>query len=436
MKKKLLKALSLMLAVFALVLAGCATGTTEEGSGLADIQTAEGEAVSDSGVLVLRINPELAIKYDQDGLVTDVEGRNSDGQEIIEEYSDYAGKDSGVVLEELVALIGEAGYFIDEIEGNPRQVILELESGSVLPEDEFLEKMTANVQNAASKLNVDSNVLSNEDIISLEEAKQIALEHANVNAEDAKFDDKELDRDDGNLLFELEFYADGIEYEYDIHAITGEILKVERDREDRNKAPKQETKKDQAPAETQTQQPKAEASKQEAKQTQPKQEQTQQAEYIGMERAKQIALNHAGKNSSQARWDDLEFDVDDGVPHYEIEFDVGPNEYDYDIHAVSGKIIEFDHEIKGTQNKTNTNEVPAEKQPSVSQEISKDEAINIALNHAGLSRSQVAFDDVELDYEDGRKEWEIEFDHGNWEYEYEIDASNGNILDFEREYDD
>lgn len=53
---------------------------------------------------------------------------------------------------------------------------------------------------------------------------------------------------------------------------------------------------------------------------------------------------------------------------------------------------------------------------------------------AGLSRSQVQLDDVELEYEDGRKEWEVDFDHGNWEYE--IDGNSGNILDYEKDYDD
>lgn len=414
MNKKILSVLGFVLVVFTLVLAGCG-GNTEE-SGLADISTAEGEMLSDSGVLVLRVNPELAIEYNKDGAVTDVVGRNEDGQAILTEYSDFVGKDSGQVLEELINLIDEAGYFVEEVEGESKQIILELETGSVLPEDEFLEEMTSNVQTAVSSLDVESDVLSNEDVLTVDEAKQIALDDAEVKAEDAHFDDKELEKDDGNLIFELEFYANGYEYEYDIQAVTGEILKSERDHEHK------QTKND--------------ATK-EAKQNSQQETDNNKNDYISMDRAKEIALEHAGKSAGDVHFDDLEFDIDDGVPHFEIEFDVGPNEYDYDIHAVTGKIIEYEHDLEKSPNKSKTkDQVPAEKQPTAEKEISKEEAIKIALDHAGLKRSEVLFDDVELEYEDGRKEWEIDFDHGNWEYDYEIDASSGSILDFEKEYDD
>lgn len=418
MRKKIWTTLGLILAIFTLVLAGCGGGTTEEGSGLADTSTAEGEVLSDSGVLVLKINPELGIKYNEEGVVTVVEGRNSDGRELLEQYPDFVGKDSGLVLEELVGLIGEAGYFVEETEGEPKQIVLELESGSILPEDEFLEKMTSNVQTAASNLNVDSNVLSNEDVMTLDEAKQIALDDAKVNAEDAKFDDQELDEEDEDLLFELEFYVNGYEYEYDVHAITGEIVKSERDHDE------EQAEKDQKSKENNTQ--KEKPSKQQAK--------AKKNNYISMDRAKQIAFNHAGINGKNARFDDQEFDVDDGVPSYELEFKVNGNEYEYDVHAVSGEILEAEHDIKQVQEQ----ELKADQKPATkkSEQLSKDEAITIALKHAGLSRSQVQFDDVELDHEDGRLEWEVEFEAGNWDYEYEVDGDSRKIIDFDKKYDD
>lgn len=375
--------LGLLLVIFTLVLVGCG-GTTDE-AGLSDITTAQSETLSDSGTIVLRINPELAIEYDESGKVTSVTGRNDDGREIVETYADFIGKDSGLVLEELIALISEAGYFVEEVEGTPRQIVIELESGSILPADDFLEKMTTNVQTAVSKLNVDSDVVSEDDFISLEEAKQIALDDAKVSKENAKFDDKELDEDDGNYIYELEFYADGYEYEYDVHAVTGEIVESERDRE--QKSPKKEAKKEQS---------------QQAKKTntQPKQK-SQKSDYIGMERAKQIAFNHAGVNGANARFDDQEFDVDDGVPHYELEFDVNGNEYEYDVHAVSGNILKFEHDIKQAKKpaakpaaaapapkQKEQNPAPAPKPkpaPAKPKQLSRDEAINIALNHAGLS---------------------------------------------------
>ena len=448
MKKKIISTIGLVLAVFTLVLAGCGAGTSEQG--LEDISAAEGETLSEAGVLVLKVNPELGIKYNKEGVVTEVEGRNTDGQDILDQYPDFIGKDSGLVLEELITLMGEAGYFVDEVEGETRQIILELEPGSVLPDEKFLEKMTANIQSAASELDIDSDVQTNEDIISLEEVKEIALNHAEVAAEDAKFDDKELDEDDGDLLFELEFDTNGYEYEYDIHAITGEIVKSEKDRDDDQKLTQKETSKKQESSEAKATEQKS-TKKNDTEQKSDKNQKTKQqtSEYIGMDRAKEIAFNHAGVNGAYARFDDQEFETDDGVPSYELEFKVNSNEYEYDIHAVSGNILKAEHDIKQAKKQESklTTKKPAEKKlvskptekrstPKKTKELSKDEVINIALKHAGVSRSQVHFDDIERDWDDGRLEWEIEFDAGNWEYEYEIDGNSGNVLDYEKESND
>lgn len=406
MKKKRISTLGFILVMFSFFLAGCVGSSSEEGLGRLNAQE---EALSDSGTLILKVNPEIALTYNEEGVVTDITGNNEDGQKIIDNYADFIGKDSGLVLEELIALINEEGYFVEEVEGEPKRVVLELEAGSVLPDEQFLEKMTTNVQNAVTNLDVETDVVNAEGI-SLEEAKQIAFDHAGVKAEDAHFDDQELDKEDGRKLYELEFYANGYEYEYDIDAETGEILKSERDRES--------NKKDSGSTQAQKSQQK----------NTPKQ-QANKNEYISMDRAKQIAFEHAGVNGADAHFDDQEFDVDDGVPSYELEFYVNGNEYEYDIHAVSGEILKSEHDMKHSK----SNQKPA---ANKSAQISKEEAIDIALNHAGLTRAQVTFDDVELDEEDGRLIWEIEFDSGNWEFEYDIDALTKDILDFEKDYDD
>ncbi|MDU6629305.1 MAG: PepSY domain-containing protein [Lachnoanaerobaculum sp.] len=64
---------------------------------------------------------------------------------------------------------------------------------------------------------------------------------------------------------------------------------------------------------------------------------------ISADRAKQIALSHAGV--SGASFTKVELDTDDGVRVYEIEFKVGNVEYDYDIDAASGAIISSSSEI-------------------------------------------------------------------------------------------
>ena len=40
-----------------------------------------------------------------------------------------------------------------------------------------------------------------------------------------------------------------------------------------------------------------------------------------------------------------------------------------------------------------------------------------------------------MDYEHGRKVWEIKFCQGGLEYEYDIDAETGSVLKFEKDWD-
>lgn len=64
--------------------------------------------------------------------------------------------------------------------------------------------------------------------------------------------------------------------------------------------------------------------------------------------------------------------------------------------------------------------------------ITAEDAKAIALKDAGYSEAEVVFIKVELDYDDGVKEYEVEFDvYGTdvvYEYEYDIRVSDGKIL--------
>ena len=60
--------------------------------------------------------------------------------------------------------------------------------------------------------------------LTLEEAKQAALEYAGVKASEATFTKAHRDFDDGREVYEIEFYANGTEYEMDVDASTGRIL--------------------------------------------------------------------------------------------------------------------------------------------------------------------------------------------------------------------
>ena len=63
-------------------------------------------------------------------------------------------------------------------------------------------------------------------------AKSIALNHAGVSENEAYDMDIELDNEDGILVYEVEFKSGNMEYDYEINAATGAILKHESELED------------------------------------------------------------------------------------------------------------------------------------------------------------------------------------------------------------
>ena len=199
-------------------------------------------ALAETGILVLSVNPEIQIDYDKEGVVTAITGRNEDGKKIAEASQDEIGKNCDEVLKNLITEIHSAGYFVEDIDGHQKNIVVQIEPGSVLPSDDFLENMSASTQNAVKNLKLTSDIVTIDDddydptyttaeklspYITLEKAKEIALAQADVNAADAVFDDKEFDHDDGTAIFELEFTANGVEYEYDVDAVTGKVLKAE-----------------------------------------------------------------------------------------------------------------------------------------------------------------------------------------------------------------
>lgn len=68
-----------------------------------------------------------------------------------------------------------------------------------------------------------------EDYITEDKAKAIAVEHAGFSASDVEFSKVKLDYEDGQRVYEIEFYKDGREYEYEINALSGKIVKNEID---------------------------------------------------------------------------------------------------------------------------------------------------------------------------------------------------------------
>ena len=142
--------------------------------------------------------------------------------------------------------------------------------------------------------------------------------------------------------------------------------------------------------------------------------------YIGEARAQQIALNHAGLTASQVKFARTHLDWEYGRMVYEVEFYSSTyQEYDYEIDATTGTILSFDYDAEYYN------------PPASSNYIGEARAQQIALNHAGLTSSQVSYLRCHLDWDDGRAEYQVEFISGLLEYDVEINATTGAIIGYD-----
>ncbi len=147
---------------------------------------------------------------------------------------------------------------------------------------------------------------------------------------------------------------------------------------------------------------------------------SQPADKISKAAAKQIALEHAGVTEAQISAYKLELDTQKGLPIYEIEFNVGTDQYDYDINVQTGKILDAEKNDKSLL-------------AEAYKKIAESEAKAVALKHAGLKEADITNYKIEFDVDDGIPSYEIEFCSGGYEYEYDIHSSDGKIIKSEKE---
>lgn len=188
-----------------------------------------------AGTILLSVNPEIEVEYDERGIVLEIDGVNDDGKTVVTEYQDYEGRACAEVVEELVQKIYEGGYFENQVDGHAKNIVVKLENGSVCPDDDFLEDVADGVRNAVKEcggasaaLVIDSDDLDDQGRIGTEKARELAL--AQLGLSSADFSQGEYELDDG--VYELEFTADGVEYEYEVDAVTGKVLEADYDHND------------------------------------------------------------------------------------------------------------------------------------------------------------------------------------------------------------
>ncbi|HIX93486.1 MAG TPA: PepSY domain-containing protein [Firmicutes bacterium] len=216
--------------------------------------------------------------------------------------------------------------------------------------------------------------------ITLDEAKQIVFDKIGVTESQVVLTKCELD--DGK--YEIEFYYNNTEYDYEVGAYTGSIVKSEK-------------------------------------------KQNNVATAITLDKAKRIVFDKIGVAESQVVLTKCE--LDDGK--YDIEFTYNNTKYDYEVGAYSGQIVKAESKQLYTAPTTTTTTTTKPTTTTTTSFITLDEAKQIVFDSLGITESQTY--DRDYEYDDGK--YEISFKYNNFEYDYEVSVF-GKIIDFDKEYDD
>ena len=137
-------------------------------------------------------------------------------------------------------------------------------------------------------------------------AQEIALAHAGIKAADATITKSKLDYDDGRQVYEIEWYANGAKYDYEVAVATGEIIN----------------------------------SGYEAKTVVG----TGNSATVSEATAKQTALTRVS-GATEADIYEWKLDYDDGRPEYDGKIIYDGSEYEFTIDATTGTITEWDAEV-------------------------------------------------------------------------------------------
>lgn len=161
---------------------------------------------------------------------------------------------------------------------------------------------------------------------------------------------------------------------------------------------------------------------------------------IGKDAAKTAAFSDAGVTEDEITRLKVSKDHDDGRSIYEVDFTVAStgDEYDYEISAEDGSILQVDREMgKGSVNTTQDqtqNQEQTQNQGTTTQSqpaISEEKAKNLALERVpGASAQDLR---MQLEFDDGIQKYEGDIVYDGKEYDFEIDANTGTFLEWSEE---
>ena len=337
-------------------------------------------------VIGIDVNPSLELKVNKQNEVREVIANNDDAKKVLQDM-DLVGSDANVAVNALIGSMVQLGYLSDlsnsiliSVDGkNSEALRVELLNNLNIGDNYSVvsQEIDDNYTDLATKYNISEGkvqlinqviasnplhtfdelaglsinelnlLLGNTDntvgsasekaYIGRDNAKNIAFNHAGVSEADVVKYKIEMDYD-YVLVYEIEFYYNNIEYDYEINALTGDNIEYDRDGEhyivnNNTSANNNSTNNNTLNNNSSNNSSNNSTSNNNTSNN------TTTNSYIGKERAQEIVLNHAGLSSSDVRFEKVELDVDDNRTTYEIEFNYGYYEYEYEIDAYTGAIL-------------------------------------------------------------------------------------------------
>lgn len=151
---------------------------------------------------------------------------------------------------------------------------------------------------------------------------------------------------------------------------------------------------------------------------------------ITVEKAKEIALSHAGLSADSATFIKAEREREDARVVYDVEFYSKENkEFDYEIDAHTGEIISYDTDVENYVPNVQSDQGA---ESTASPVLTETQIKAVALEKVpGATEENIR--EFRKERDNGRDEYEGKIIYNNTEYEFEIDAETGRIIKWEAE---
>ena len=300
------------------------------------------------------VNPGVEIVTNKKNKVLQVQSTNQDGAAVIDGMN-LKNTELKVAVNALIGSMVQKGYIRNDNTG----ILVTVRNDNEDKANKVKAEVLNDINTALSTNSVQATVI-NQTVKTTVDAKKFATENnisigkavfvLNLAAKDSSLDAKELAKmkvsEIANLVVQKGIdIRDIVDYDSDDSIwenIADAIEDIDEDAREKGIATSAAVENTTVSATTAAQ-PQTAAPTQAATQPQSAAPTQAAASGISADRAKQIALSHAGVGS--ANFTKVELDTDDGVRVYEIEFKVGNVEYDYDIDASGGAIISSSSEI-------------------------------------------------------------------------------------------